>query len=260
MPYNGTGTFTRVYNWQTDKANGVKIRADRMDTEDDGFATGLSTAITKDGQTTITANLPMGGFKHTGVASASARTEYASAAQLQDNDLTFYATGGTGSAYTITPVPAISSLTAGQAWSIALHTISVGTTPTLQVSGLTAKTIINSDQTALANNALKASGVYRVQYDGTNYQLVNREQSFLSDGGTKTSAFDAAANTRYLVDNTTTAFTCNLGTVGGIVQIAKFGTFSLFLQGTVNGSASGLTITDEQTLPVTYTGASRGWV
>lgn len=59
MPgFNGSGTYVRNYNWQNDAAASIKIRADRMDTEDDGFATGLSTCVTKDGQTTTTARIP----------------------------------------------------------------------------------------------------------------------------------------------------------------------------------------------------------
>src|SRR5512139_1430992 len=58
MAFNGSGTFNRVYNWVTDKNNLVKITASRMDGEDDGFATGLSTTICKDGQSTTTAAIP----------------------------------------------------------------------------------------------------------------------------------------------------------------------------------------------------------
>ena len=88
MPYNGNGTFVRIYNWQVDRNNGVKIRADRMDAEMDGFATGLSTAITRDGQSPAAANLPMGGFKHTNVADGTARDQYATVGQVQDGDNT----------------------------------------------------------------------------------------------------------------------------------------------------------------------------
>lgn len=48
----------------------------------DGMATGLSTCITKDGQTTVTANLPMGTYRHTGVSDAQSSTDYASYGQL----------------------------------------------------------------------------------------------------------------------------------------------------------------------------------
>ena len=56
--FNGSGTFVRSYNWVVDKGNSVKVTASRMDAEDDGFATGLSTAILKDGQQTTTAVIP----------------------------------------------------------------------------------------------------------------------------------------------------------------------------------------------------------
>lgn len=56
--FNGTGTFVRTYNWVNDKNNGVNITASRFDTEDDGYATGLSTCICKDGQQTTTAIIP----------------------------------------------------------------------------------------------------------------------------------------------------------------------------------------------------------
>jgi hypothetical protein len=82
MAFNGSGVFVRLYNWVNDKANGIKIRADRMDAEMNGFAAGLSTCITKDGQTTPTANLPMGGKRHTGCADAVASSDYATLGQV----------------------------------------------------------------------------------------------------------------------------------------------------------------------------------
>lgn len=82
MSYNGSGVFVRLYNWVNDKANGIKIRADRMDAEMNGFATGLSTCITKDGQTTPTQNLPMGGKRHTGCGDAVASSDYATLGQV----------------------------------------------------------------------------------------------------------------------------------------------------------------------------------
>src|SRR3954462_3763421 len=54
MPFNGSGTFVRVHDWTDDAAGLIKIRADRHDEEDDGFATGLSNCIARDGQSTTT--------------------------------------------------------------------------------------------------------------------------------------------------------------------------------------------------------------
>lgn len=67
MAFNGNGVFNRLYNWVQDAASGINIRADRMDQEMDGFATGLSTCLTKDGQSSMEANLRMGGFAITGL-------------------------------------------------------------------------------------------------------------------------------------------------------------------------------------------------
>lgn len=58
MAFNGSGVFNRIHNWVTDKGNSVPITASRMDTEMDGFATGLSNCLTKDGQTTATQSIP----------------------------------------------------------------------------------------------------------------------------------------------------------------------------------------------------------
>lgn len=76
MAFNGGGVFVRLYSWVTDAASGIKIRADRMDNEMNGMATGLSTCVTRDGQSPATANLPMGGFKHSNAAAGAAAGEY----------------------------------------------------------------------------------------------------------------------------------------------------------------------------------------
>jgi len=68
VPFNGSGVFQRVRNWVADATAGIKIRADYHDTEDDGFAAGLSNTITKDGQTTITQNIPFNSKRITGLA------------------------------------------------------------------------------------------------------------------------------------------------------------------------------------------------
>lgn len=70
MAFSG-GVFSRLYNWVTDRNAGTKILATRMDAEFDGIATGLSQCVLKDGTQTITANIPMSGFKLTGLGNAS---------------------------------------------------------------------------------------------------------------------------------------------------------------------------------------------
>lgn len=66
MAFNGSGSFNRNNGtntgstvWADDKSGGVKITTSRHDTHDQDIADGLSNCITKDGQTTITANIPL---------------------------------------------------------------------------------------------------------------------------------------------------------------------------------------------------------
>lgn len=50
MSYDGNGTFNRIFNWAQDAANNIDITASRCDTEDTGFAAGLTLCVTRDGQ------------------------------------------------------------------------------------------------------------------------------------------------------------------------------------------------------------------
>lgn len=90
MAYNGSGTFARIYSWITDQTNGVDITASRFDTEMDGFATGLSNAICRDGQSTVSANIPFNNKKITGLADATADAD---ALNRQSADARFEAIG-----------------------------------------------------------------------------------------------------------------------------------------------------------------------
>lgn len=45
MPFNVSGVFERLYNWATDRDNGVKINAPRMDAETDGIVAGLNAVV-----------------------------------------------------------------------------------------------------------------------------------------------------------------------------------------------------------------------
>jgi len=82
MPFNGVGLFTRVYSWVTDAAGGILVRADRMDTDSDDIATGLSNCITRDGQSPATNDIPMGSHKITGLAAGVAADNAVNYAQV----------------------------------------------------------------------------------------------------------------------------------------------------------------------------------
>lgn len=170
MARNGSGTHVRLYDWETDKANSVKIRADRMDGEFDDIANELTNSIAKDGQTTPTANLPMGTFKHTGVGAASSRTDYLRASQAQDNDLTYFTASGTDT-YAVSPSPAISAYASGQGLYVKFTNANTGAA-TLDW-GPGAKDIKKNGAVALAAGDIAAGRIYHCVYDGTNIQLLS---------------------------------------------------------------------------------------
>jgi hypothetical protein len=68
MPWNNAGVFQRVHNWVADAAAGIKIKPDRHDAEDDNLAAGISNCIARDGQSTITNNIPFNNKRITGLA------------------------------------------------------------------------------------------------------------------------------------------------------------------------------------------------
>lgn len=63
MPFNGSGTYVRTQDWTNDAAANIKIRADRHDSNDDDIASALSLCITRNGQSTISADIPFNGKK-----------------------------------------------------------------------------------------------------------------------------------------------------------------------------------------------------
>lgn len=115
MAFNGSGTFNRTNGtnsgtttWQLDEAASVDILSTLHDSHDQDLANGLTNCITKDGQSTPTANIPFGGFRLTNTGAATARTDAARASQVQDGSYS-YAGVSTGSsntyAATISPAP-----------------------------------------------------------------------------------------------------------------------------------------------------------
>lgn len=176
MPFNGSGTFQRVYNWVTDKNNSVDITASRVDTEDTGFATGLTNCICKDGQTTITANLPMSGFRHTGVGNGVAITDYAALGQIQSGAVTYINAGGTANAQTLTPSPALASSAQGNQFTFMPVATNTSDVVSITTSGLAARNLkkyIGPTLVTLAVGDLTAGQPATIVDDGSRYILMN---------------------------------------------------------------------------------------
>jgi hypothetical protein len=191
MAFNGTGTFLRIYNWVTDKINSVPITASRVDAEMDGMATGLSNCITKDGQTTITANIPFNSNKITGLGNATARTDAINVGQVQDNQFSYWGTtGGSADAYTLTPSPSITAYATTQQFTAKISATNLTTTPYLQISAIANPTTtavikkLSATKTEIAVEAsdLLINGIYDFQRNSANdaWIVLNPEKAFFN--------------------------------------------------------------------------------
>ena len=189
MAFNGTGTFLRIYNWVTDKVNAIPITASRVDAELDGMATGLSNCITKDGQTTISANIPLNSFKLTGLGVGTARTDAITVGQVQDNQFLYLGTtSGTADAYTLAPSPAITAYTATQQFTAKISATNLTTTPYLQVSSIASPATtavikkLSATKTEIAVEAsdLLINGIYDFKRNSANdtWIVLNPEKAF----------------------------------------------------------------------------------
>lgn len=201
MAFNGAGTFVRVHDWTSDADAAINIRADRMDEEFDGMATGLSNCVTKDGQSTITANLPMAGFRHTGVGEPTARTQYATVAGLQDGKWIWVDGGGTSDAITATYSPALTALVDGQLCFVRATAANTTATPTFSPNALTARTIVKNGGVALVAGDIRGDGhqlILRYDLANTGWELLNPASPVtITNGiqiGTASNVTEAAPN------------------------------------------------------------------
>lgn len=76
MPFNGSGGFDPLSPPTYPAVAGEVIFASRFNSIINDVLSGLGSVITRNGQSPATANLPMGGFKHTGAGDASATGQY----------------------------------------------------------------------------------------------------------------------------------------------------------------------------------------
>lgn len=152
MPYNGSGTFN-LYTPGTPFITGTTISSSVMNAVQSDIATGLSTAVTKDGQTTITANIPMATHKLTGLAAGSALTDSATLQQVQYGFGSFLTSvAGTNTVTgTATPTPAY---TVGQRFTFVPAVTNTGAV-TLNISSVGAGAV-QLDGAALIGGELEA--------------------------------------------------------------------------------------------------------
>jgi hypothetical protein len=216
MPWNGTGTFSRIYSWVTDAANGIFVRSDRMDTDSDDIANGISNCIAKDGQSTITANIPFSGFKITGLGTGSASTDAVNYGQVFSGGTftnpTMLGTVTMSGATTVT-VPtatagdnstkaASTAFVQATAFSAALPTISAGVTDYFTTNNGTTGSWGNLLKTGTIRFADSTDTTKRLAFDISGFTTGNTRTFILPDkNGTLVTAADVPGAVLYLANN-----------------------------------------------------------
>jgi hypothetical protein len=170
LSYNGSGTF-QINTAGQPVVTGTVISSTAFNSLTSDLATGLSTAITKDGQTTVTANIPLSNFKITGLGAATAAADAVRFSQLQGSADKLLTVTGTDT-YVATASPALTAYAAGNLFSLVVPNTNTGAS-TINIDGLGAKAITRTGSTALVAGDMIATEVVIVVYDGTRFQLIN---------------------------------------------------------------------------------------
>lgn len=171
MPDNGAGTYSLP---SPPFAPNTVISTSTVNGTLNDLATALNARVTRNGESAPSANLPMSGFRHTGVGDAVARDQYPSTAQVQDAELVWGGTAaGTANALTISLTPGPSAYAQGQRFGFRASATNTGAA-TLNVSALGTKDIVMDDGvTPLGAGAIRVNRMVEVLYDGTSFVLLS---------------------------------------------------------------------------------------
>ena len=170
MARNGAGTY--VLPSGNPVVTGTTISSTWANNTLNDIGTALTQSVSSNGQTTPTANLPMGNYAHTGVADAVARTMYATAGQVQDSAFTYLTSPSGTNTMTATAALGMSSYVTGQRFFFVASGTNTGAT-TLNINSIGAKNITKNGTTALSAGDIQSGAVAQVVYDGTQFQLLN---------------------------------------------------------------------------------------
>ena len=170
MSFSGAGVFNINSTGQPVVA-GTTISSSTFNALTADLATGLSTCITKDGQQTVTANIPFANYRLTAVGAGTAATDAANVGQVQSRASGLITVTGTDTLVG-TMSPTLSAYATGNQFAFVAANTNT-TTVTLNIDGLGAKAVTRDGSTALVAGDITANKAHLVVYDGTRFQLLN---------------------------------------------------------------------------------------
>ena len=219
MSYNGSGTFN-INSAGQPVVTGTVITSTAFNALTADLATGLSTALTKDGQTTPTANIPMGTYKITGLGAGTVATDAVRFSQLQNVSTTTYITAAGTDTITGTVTPTLTAYATGQQFSFVVAATNT-TAVTLNIDGVGAKAVTRTGSVALVAGDMIIGQVVIVEYDGTRFQLINGNSfTNLKASGTLGVTGVATFTAAPVISSITNTGTLTLPTLTGTVGLA----------------------------------------
>lgn len=234
MPRNGSGQYDLPYDWNDDKANGIKVLASRMQTQDEDIGTALTGSVAADGQTPLTGNLDFNGNKCVDLADGSDAGDSINVSQAQTGELQFYGVSTTTSAgtdglnYDLGPTPSITVYPTYTKFSFVCHFTCIAN-PIMRFGSLATKTLKKSDGSS-GYRALEAGdmiadkeyiGVLNDDISSTDIIIENPEDYSIQSGAAqaKTIATGAITVTKnyssYVIDTEGSAASDDLDTISG---------------------------------------------
>lgn len=171
MPRNGSGVYALPSG--NPVVSGTTISSTWANSTLSDIATALTASVTKDGQTTPTANIPMGGFRHTSVGDAVALNQYLSASQSINGSPQYLSTVSGGDTITASGSLNPTAYAAGQrfAWIAVANNTGAAT---INIAGIGAKNIYKKSSggpVVLVAKDMISGQVYSATYDGTQFVL-----------------------------------------------------------------------------------------
>ena len=260
MSFSGAGVFNINSTGQPVVA-GTTISSSTFNALTADLATGLSTCITKDGQQTVTANIPFANYRLTAVGAGTAATDAANVGQVQSRVSGLITVTGTDTLVG-TMSPTLGAYATGSQFAFVAANTNT-TTVTLNIDGLGAKAVTRDGSTALVAGDITANKAHLVVYDGTRFQLLNSPSftdlkattlavsgaTTLSSNVTATATSGTALTVTGVAGNAVislngAALSCSSNYVTGVYHTWQYNGTSLGDIGTANNTYSGGSTSD----------------